>query len=357
MTRVSILGASGYGGGELLRILLDHPHVEVGQVTSRRLAGKPVHRAHPNLRGHTSLRFTAPDDLEPCDLLFLALPHGGASERWDDLEPLAERFVDMSADFRLDDPGVHEHYYGPHPRPDLLGTFAYGLAEANREELRGARRAATGGCNATVSILGLLPLYEAGLVLPDRTVVDVKVGSSEAGADANEGSHHPVRSGVVRPYKPTGHRHTAEIETVLGRARGDVGSSDRSGSEGTRVHLSVTAIEMVRGAAALAHVFLREGVSQRDIWSVYRKRYGDEPFVRIVSERQGTYRLPEPKLLSGTNYCDVGFELDASGERLVVAAAIDNLVKGSAGQAVQAMNLMLDWDERAGLGFPGLHPI
>ncbi|MDZ7779067.1 MAG: N-acetyl-gamma-glutamyl-phosphate reductase [Gemmatimonadota bacterium] len=357
MTRVSILGASGYGGGELLRILLGHPHVEIGQVTSRRLAGKPVHRAHPNLRGHTSLRFSSPDELEPCDLLFLALPHGGASARWDALEPLAERFVDMSADFRLDDPGLYERYYGPHPRPELLGTFAYGLAEANREQIRGARRVATGGCNATVSILALLPLYEAGVVLPDRTVVDVKVGSSEAGADANEGSHHPVRSGVVRPYSPTGHRHTAEVEAVLrGLSDGAGDPRDVSPSE-ARVHLSVTAIEMVRGAAALAHVFLREGVSQRDIWSIYRKRYADEPFVRIVSERQGAYRLPEPKLLSGTNHCDIGFELDASGERLVVAAAIDNLVKGSAGQAVQAMNLMLGWDERAGLGFPGLHPI
>jgi N-acetyl-gamma-glutamyl-phosphate/LysW-gamma-L-alpha-aminoadipyl-6-phosphate reductase len=336
---------------------LDHPHVEVGQVTSRRLAGKPVYRAHPNLRGHTPLKFSAPDDLEPCDLLFLALPHGGASTGWDALEPLAERFVDMSADFRLDDPDLYARYYGPHPRPDLLGTFAYGLAEANREAIRVTRRVATGGCNATVSILALLPLYEAGLVIPDRTVVDVKVGSSEGGAEVNEGSHHPVRSGVVRPYKPTGHRHTAEIESILRRGVDGTAAAEALGPEPVRVHLSVTAIEMVRGAAALAHVFVRNGVTEKDVWGAYRARYGTEPFVRIVSERQGSYRFPEPKLLSGTNYCDVGFELDPSGERLVVVAAIDNLVKGSAGQAVQAMNLMYGWDERAGLGFPGLHPI
>lgn len=343
--RVSILGGSGYGGGELLRILLDHPQVEVAQVTSRRLVGKPVHRAHPNLRGHTDLKFADPADLEPCDLLFLALPHGGASKRWDDLEPLAERFVDMSADFRLDDAETYARYYGAHPRPDLLETFAYGLAEVNRDAIRGATRVATGGCNATVSILALAPLYRAGLVHADRTVVDVKVGSSEGGAEANEGSHHPVRSGVVRPYKATGHRHTAEIESVLGR------------HGPARVHLSVTAIEMVRGAAALAHTFPKERITERDVWRVYREAYGEEPFVRIVSERQGTFRLPEPKLLSGTNYCDIGFELSEDGERLVVVAAIDNLVKGSAGQAVQAMNLMMGWDERAGLGFPGLHPI
>jgi N-acetyl-gamma-glutamyl-phosphate/LysW-gamma-L-alpha-aminoadipyl-6-phosphate reductase len=342
--RVCILGGSGYGGGELLRILLSHPEVVVAGVSSRRLAGKPVSRAHPNLRGSTDLRFCDPDDLPESDLLFLALPHGEASARWDELEPRAERFIDMSADFRLDDPGIYEAHYGPHPRPDLLPTFVYGIAELNREKMRGAHRVSTGGCNATVSILALLPLYEAGIVHVDRTVVDVKVGSSEGGAVPNDGSHHPVRSGVVRPYKATGHRHTAEIESVLGA----FGAA--------RVHLSVTAIDMVRGASALSHVFLTERVTDRDIWKILRARYADEPFVRLVSERTGPYRLPEPKLLAGTNYCDIGFELDADSERLVVVSAIDNLVRGSAGQAVQAMNIMMGWDERSGLTFPGLHP-
>lgn len=344
MTRVAIVGGSGYAGGELLRLLLGHPHVDVAQVASRTLAGKPVGRAHPNLRGVTPLRFTAPDDLEPCDLLFLALPHGEAARRWADLEPLAEHVVDLSADFRLEDAAAYARHYGEHPRPDLLGTFAYGLAEAGRDALPGATRVAIGGCNATVAILALLPFYEADVVERDRTVVDVKVGSSEGGAAPNEGSHHPARSGVVRPYRATGHRHTAEIEAALSR------------SGPARVHVSVTAIDMVRGAAALAHVFLREPLAERDVWQILRARYGAEPFVRLVSERSGAFRLPEPKLLAGTNYCDVGFELDPLSRRLVVVAAIDNLVKGSAGQAVQAMNLMMGWDERAGLGFPGLHP-
>ena len=345
MIRVSILGGSGYGGGELLRLLLGHPMVEVAQMTSRGLAGKPVARAHPNLRGHTALKFCDPDALEPCDLLFLALPHGHATQQWDELEQLAPRFVDLSADFRLDDLATYSRYYGDHERPDVNDTFTYGLAEVNREAIRGAHRVSTGGCNATVSILALLPFFEQGLAQIDRTVIDVKVGSSEGGTRGNAGSHHPVRSGVVRPYKPTGHRHTAEIEMVLGR------------HGPARVHLSVTAINMVRGASALAHVFLNERLTERDIWSVLRGRYGKEPFVRLVSERSGAYRFPEPKLLSGTNYCDIGFDLDADSERLVVVSAIDNLVKGSAGQAVQAMNLMLDWDESIGLGFPGLHPI
>ncbi len=344
MTRVSILGGSGYGGGELLRILIGHPEVAVTGVSSRRYAGKPIARAHPNLRGASDLRFCPPDDLPESDLLILALPHGEASSQWPRLSSRAERFIDLSADFRLSDPALYERHYGPHPRPELLSTFAYGLAELNREAIRDARYVATGGCNATVSILALLPLFEAGIVELDRTVIDVKVGSSEGGTESNEGSHHPVRSGVVRPYKPTGHRHAAEIESAL----------QTWGS--ARVHLSVSAIDMVRGASALSHVFLSQRVTSKDIWRIFRDRYASEPFIRLVSERSGPYRLPEPKLLSGTNFCDIGFELDRASERLVVVSAIDNLVKGSAGQAVQAMNIMMGWDERAGLGFPGLHP-
>ena len=345
MTRVSILGGSGYGGGEMLRLLLGHPKVEVGQVTSRGLAGKPVTRVHPNLRGTTTLKFSDPADLEPCDVLILALPHGEASARWSELEGLAERFIDLSADFRLDSEEAYERYYGPHARADVMATFEYGLAEANRDRIRDATRVATGGCNATVSTLALLPFYEAGMVDPVRTVLDVKVGSSEGGARGDSASHHPVRSGAVRPYRATGHRHAAEIEMVLGR----FGPA--------QVHLSVTAIEMVRGAALLGHMFLKEAVTVRDVWGVLRARYESEPFIRLVAERTGDYRFPEPKLLSGTNFCDIGFELDEASDRLVVVAAIDNLMKGSAGQAMQALNIMMGWPETTGLGFPGLHPI
>lgn len=345
MLRASIVGGSGYGGGELLRLLLGHPEVEVGQVSSRRLAGKPIGRAHPNLRASSDLRFAAPEELEPCDVLFLALPHGEASAQWDVLEPLAPRIVDMSADFRLRDAAAYERHYGPHPRPDVLPTFGYGLAEVDRAALVGATRVATGGCNATVALLGLLPFFAAGVADLERTVVDIKVGSSEGGAVANSGSHHPIRSGIVRPYAPTGHRHTAEVEEILST----VGPQ-------ARVHLSVSAVDMVRGAAALSHVFLRDRLDQKDVWAILRDHWSGHPFIRIVSERSGVHRLPEPRLLAGTNFCDVGFELDPFSNRLVVVSAIDNLVKGSAGQAVQAMNLMLGIPEDAGLSFPGLFP-
>ena len=352
MIRVSIVGGSGYTGGELLRLLLGHPEVTVAQVTSRTFAGKPLTRTHPHLRGVTELRYTAPDALEPCDLLFVALPHGEAARQWHHLEGLAPRTIDLSADFRLADPELYAVHYGAHPRPELLGTFAYGLAEVNRNALQGATRVSTGGCNATVSILALAPLVEAGVVAGGRTVVDVKVGSSEGGAQVNDGAHHPVRSGVVRPYKATGHRHTAEVESVLG-ALAPAGAEEGAG----RVHLSVTAVEMVRGAAAAAHVFLTRPLTDRELWGIFRDRYDREPFVRLVNERTGPYRLPEPKLLAGTNFCDVGWERDPFSDRLVVVAALDNLVKGAAGQAVQAMNLMMGWEENAGLGFAGLHPV
>lgn len=345
--RVSIVGGSGYGGGELLRLLLHHPHVEIAQVTSESQAGNFAHSVHPNLRpaGKTQpIRFTALNELQPCDVLFLALPHGEAQGRIAGFARLAERIVDLSADFRLADPATYQHYYGePHAAPEWLGRFAYGLPEANRDALRTARYASGVGCNATAANLALLPLVRAGLLRTDRPIiVDVKAGSSEGGASPSLASHHPERSGAVRSYAPTGHRHEAEVRQVLGIED---------------VHLSVTSIELVRGVLATAHAWAQPGLSDKDLWRAYRAAYGAEPFVRIVHERGGIYRHPEPKLLAGTNLADVGWELEPATNRLVALAAIDNLGKGAAGSAVQCMNLMLGWDETAGLEFSGLHPV
>ena len=339
MIRVSIAGASGYAGGELLRLLLAHPDAEVGQVTSERLAGKYAHRVHPNLRGLTRLRFHALDELEDCDVLFLCLPHGESSRRIDDLRRVAPRIVDLAADFRLDDPAAYERFHGsPHPRPDLLDRFVYGIAELNRDALAGADLVACAGCNATATILALRPLYLAGVA--DSAVVEVKVGSSEAGNRPTPGGHHPERSGAMRSYKPTGHRHLAEIRAVLG----------------DEIHFSATAVEMVRGVLATCHVFLDRDLDEKALWRIYREAYAAEPFVRIVKERAGIHRYPDPNLLAGSNYCDIGFERDPLARRVVVLGAIDNLMKGAAGQAVQAFNVMHGLPETRGLEFPGLHP-
>lgn len=344
MIRVGIVGASGYTGGELLRLLLAHPYVEVTQVTSERHLGEYVHSLHPNLRKRTLLRFISHEMLRPCDVLFLALPHGEAQKEIERYTALATYVIDLSADFRLRDPTLYQRWYGSaHLAPQWLSRFVYGLPELHREAMRSARYISGVGCNAAASILALLPLVRAGLLdLSHPVIVDVKVGSSEGGATPNAGSHHPERSGVIRTYAPTVHRHTAEVRQELGL-------------EG--VHLTITSVDVVRGALAAAHAFTRPGVTEKDLWRVYRAWASAEPFVRIVKEKGGTHRVPDPKILAGSNYVDVGFELDAETGRVVALAAIDNLMKGASGSAVQAMNLMLGWEETTGLEFPGLHPI
>ena len=344
--RVSIVGGSGYAGGEALRLLLGHPRVTVAQVTSESNAGKFVHSVHPNMRKRTDLKFVSLRDLAPCDVLFVALPHGRSMGKMPEFLALAERVIDLGADFRLRDPADYPKWYGePHARPELLAQAVYGIPELHREEIKNARLITGAGCNATTTILGLWPLFKHGLVDPARVIVEVKVGSSEAGAKASDSSHHPERSHAVRSFQPTLHRHTAEVVQEL-----------TFGVKPT-VYFSATAVELVRGILATCHVFLKQDLAEKDIWRVYRQEYGAEPFMRIVKERTGIYRYPEPKLLAGTNFCDVGFERDEGSDRLVVMAALDNLMKGAAGNGVQAMNVAYGFEETLGLEFLGLHPI
>ena len=341
MIAASIVGASGYSGGELLRLLLGHPGFEVSQVTSERYAGRFVHGLHPNLRGVTRLKFSPVSELTDCDVLFLCLPHGEAADRIDAFRLLAPRIIDLSADFRLRAAADYDTWYGrTHPRPELLPVFVYGIPELHRERLREARMAACAGCNATASILALAPLCALGGV--ESVVIEIKAGSSEGGATGGPASHHPERSGSVRSYRPTGHRHVAEMRQELPEAQ---------------IHFSATSIEMVRGILATCHVFLEDAPDEKTLWRIYRDAYRNEPFVRIVKERSGIHRYPEPKLLSGTNYCDIGFERDPHSNRVVVLSAIDNLMKGAAGQALQVCNLMHGLPETQGLEFTGLHPI
>ena len=342
--KVSIVGASGYAGGELLRLLLDHLGVEVFQATSESHMGEFVYQQHPNLRKRTQLKFTSREMLEPCDVLFMALPHGESQRKIDVYAGLAGKVIDLAADFRLRDPALYKEYYGEeHTAPAWLPRFVYGLPELHREEMRSAAYISGVGCNATTANLALYPLGKAGLLRPDAPViVDIKVGSSEGGASPNPGSHHPERSNIVRTYAAYGHRHTAEVIQELGLPG---------------VHLTITSVDMVRGSLAAAHAFVKPGVTEKDLWKVYRQFADSEPFVRLVKDRRGIYRVPDPKVLAGTNYVDVGFELDAKSGRVISLCAIDNLMKGSAGSAVQAMNLCCGFEETAGLTFSGLHPI
>jgi LysW-gamma-L-alpha-aminoadipyl-6-phosphate/LysW-L-glutamyl-5-phosphate reductase len=350
--RISIVGGSGYTGGELLRLLLFHPQVEIAQVASSSRAGHFVHSTHPNLRKLTTLRYCHPDDLAQCDVLFLCLPHGASQESIEYYRSLATRVIDLSGDFRLRSAALYQRWYGhEHKAAQLLPQAVYGLPELHRTELPEATLVSGTGCMATTSILGLFPLYRAGIVnqqLP--LVVEAKVGSSAAGATPGPSSHHPDRSGAVRSFEPTGHRHTAELIQELGQV------SDGNELSQT-VAFSATAIELVRGILVTAHVFVSARIDEKALWRIYREAYGREPFMRLVKERTGVYRYPEPKILAGSNFCDVGFELDVEQQRIVVMSALDNLVKGAAGTGVQALNCMFGWDETLGLTFPGLHPV
>jgi LysW-gamma-L-alpha-aminoadipyl-6-phosphate/LysW-L-glutamyl-5-phosphate reductase len=344
MIKAAIVGGSGYTGGELLRLLIAHPLVEVTQASSRSHLGEYIYQVHPNLRKQTKLKFSDPDGLETCDVLFLALPHGQAQERIETYAQLAPRMIDLSADFRLRNPQDYAHWYGAnHAAPEWLERFTYGLPEIHRQELNDGSYTSGVGCNATASILALLPVMRDGLLVLDKPViVEIKVGSSESGSSGNPGSHHPERSGVIRTFSTYGHRHTAEVIQELGIPN---------------LSLTMTSVDLVRGALATAHGTVKAGVTTKDLWKAYREAAGENPFLRVVKESRGIYRVPEPKILAGSNYADLGFDLDESNGHVIAMCAIDNLMKGAAGSAVQSMNLMLGFAETLGLEFFGLHPI
>lgn len=345
---VSVIGGSGYAGGELVRLLGDHPGVSLQQVTSERQAGKFIRTTHPNLRKKTDLKFVPSASLTPCDVLFLALPHGVSMDTLPAVRDLAPLVIDLSSDFRLTNPDDYPTWYDhTHPDPAALGRFVYGLPELHRDEIRTADWIASPGCMSTTAIIGLYPLVRAAVLDPAAPIViEAKTGSSGSGGSPSVASHHAERSGAMRSFKPTGHRHSAEIIQEL-----------TFNGITPNVSFTATSIEAVRGILATSHVFLQDDLDDKAIRTIYREAYANEPFVRFVKEASGVYRYPEPKILSGSNYCDVGYEKDAHSRRVVIMAATDNLMKGAAGQAVQSMNIRLGFDEDAGLGFPGLHPI
>ena len=321
----------------MLRLLLSRKDLNVNRVTSERLYGRPVHEVHPNLRGFTDLKFSRIQDMEGGDVLFLALPHGNSQKMIEKLRRDHDKIIDLSADYRLSSKEVYRKWYGTqHLDPDNLGSFIYGIPEIHRGEISSASTVAGPGCIAAASILALYPFrFHA-----KRVLIDAKIGSSAAGNTANSSTHHPERSGVIRPYAPVSHRHEAEIRQETG----------------LDVSLTVSAVEMVRGISATIHMDMDQDFNESEAWKKLRNCWNEEPFIRFVKSRKGIYRYPEPKLVAGTNLCDIGFEWDGDHSRLVVFSCIDNLVKGAAGSAIQSMNLMIGVDECEGLLYPGLHP-
>ncbi len=349
--KVGVIGASGYVGGELLRLLVTHPEIDISTVTSRQQAGEYVHRVHPSLKNFITLTFSDMNldkITNSCDLVFVSVPHGKSNKIINDLLKSGVKIIDLSADFRLKDPQDYVKWYGwEHPFPDLLPKSVYGVPEFHREEIKNAQLVSCPGCMAVTSLLALKPLIENDLIDTDHIIVDSKIGSSGAGAKSNAGTHHALRYGVVRPYKPAKHRHTGEIEQELGLL------------SKVKVHVSMTphAVNLVRGILTTNHVFLKKQLNELELWKIYRNAYKNEMFIRLIRDKNGFYKFPDPKFVVGSNFCDVGFDIDEGNNRVVALSASDNLMKGAAGSAIQNMNVMFGYDEMAGLKLTPLTPV
>ena len=349
--KVGIVGASGYVGGEVLRLLVSHPKVEIAMVTSRQYVGEYLHRIQPSLKGFTDLTFSELDYekmSDKCDLVFTAVPHGTATEIVKALYDRGMKIIDLSADYRLHNPEDYQKWYGwEHPHPDYLAKSVFGVPEIHREQIKKAQLVSCPGCMAVTSMLALYPLITNNVIDTDHIVVDSKIGSSGAGAGTVSGTHHAMRSGVIRPYKPAKHRHTGEIEQELSEAAG----------RKIKVSMSPHAVDIVRGILCTNHTFLTREVDEKEVWKMYRDKYKDEHFIRLIRDKKGFYKFPDPKFVVGSNFCDIGFDLDPDNNRLVALSASDNLMKGAAGSAIQNMNVMSGFNETEGIMYSPLTPV
>jgi N-acetyl-gamma-glutamyl-phosphate/LysW-gamma-L-alpha-aminoadipyl-6-phosphate reductase len=339
--RIGILGGSGYGGSELLRILLFHPNVELVFVTANEQAGKPVGEVHRNLNGLTQLTFEKSaeklENLTGVDCVFFALPHGQAMEIVPSL-PASIKAIDLSGDFRLRDQSVFEkHYKQVHTAMHAQTEFVYGLTETNREAIKNARLIANPGCFATATLLGLAPLVANGL-LSGRVVVDAKTGSSGSGAKAAANTHHPQRMNSFYAYKPFTHQHVPEIEQELAQV----------GDWTNELVFMTHSLPVARGIFASIYAEAKRELSEEELRNIFADYYRGSFFVRLVNGS------PDINWVKTTNFCDIGFA--SRGKQIVVFSALDNLVKGAAGQAVQNMNLMFGLDEKTGLVLVGTNP-
>lgn len=338
MLKVAVVGASGYTGVELLRILAAHPEVEVCCVTSRQHEGRAITEVFPTLHGFYDLKCEALD-VEAIagrvDLVFTALPHKSAMGVVPEFLAAGCLVVDLSADYRLKDQAVYEQWYQPHSSPELFSTAIYGLPELYRDDINGAQLVANPGCYPTSVILALAPLLKAGLIDTGNLIVDSKSGTSGAGRGVKQGSLFCEVNEGFKAYGVASHRHTPEIEQELGRlASGDVALT-----------FSPHLLPIDRGILSTCYGGLKQEKSADELIDLYRDFYRDEAFVRIMPGGD----LPNVAYVRGTNLCDIGLVCDKRNNRVVVVSAIDNLVKGAAGQAVQNMNLICGYKETLGL--------
>lgn len=337
MIKAGIIGASGYTGGELLRLLVNHPNVKLELATSRSLAGKPVTSTHKHLEGFLDLKYENPNSeniRERCDVVFVAVPHGSAMDYVPELLDGDTKVIDLSADYRLETSVFEKVYETTHSDPR---EAVYGLVELHPEAAE-EDFVANPGCFPTGAILAAAPLAAAGLI--DLAVFDSKTGISGAGISPTEASHYPNLAENITAYKLTTHRHKAEIFQELTKLDQKL----------RNINFTPHVIPSIRGIFTTAHLFINEPLSTDDLKTIYEEFYRDRPFIRFPSG------VPSLTAVRGSNFCDMGFESDKENNRVIVLSAIDNLVKGASGQAIQNMNLMFGLDETRGLWLPAAAP-
>lgn len=345
MVKIGIVGATGYVGGELVRLLTRHPQAEITYLVSESYRGKKIGDVFPHL--HNWGEITCQElDIEALaansEVVFLALPHGVSMDIAAQLLAKGKKVIDLGADYRFDNLDVYEKWYIKHSQPQLLDQAVYGLCEINRNKIKTANLIGNPGCYPTTAILGLAPLLRSDLVEFTNIIIDSKSGVSGAGRSLNLATHFPECNETLKAYNVGKHRHKPEIEQEVSKLAGE------------KINITFTPhlIPMIRGMLSTIYLNVKPGVAFEQIYETYQNFYQNEFFVRLL--QPGI--LPETKFVAGSNFCDLGLALDQESGKLMVISAIDNLIKGAAGQAVQNMNIIFNLEENTGLDYPGLYP-
>jgi len=338
MTRVAVVGATGYAGAELVRLLAGHPEIELTVLTSRQYAGVRFDQVYPAMAGRVDIvcqEYSIDRICENADLVYTALPHKLPMAFVPDILKQGKKVVDLSADFRFNDVDLYESVYQPHTASDLLDSTVYGLCEIYADQIKTARLVGNPGCYPTSVLLPLVPLLKQGLLDPATLIADSKSGVSGAGRSLALATHYCEVNESLKAYKVAAHRHNPEMNAIM----------SREAVQAVSITFVPHLVPMTRGMLTTIYATPTSGLTKQDVIDSYREAYHQRPFIRLCPED----RLPDTLHVRGTNFCDIGFKLDEKNNRLILIAAIDNLVKGAAGQAVQNMNLMLGLAETAGL--------
>ena len=344
MIKVGIIGATGYAGSELVRLITQHPKAELVTMTSQSYAGQEYKEVYSN---YSHLDYVCEEEhieemAEKCDVIFLALPHGVASKKINADILSKTKIIDLGADFRIQDVDVYEKWYTTHYSKDILPEAVYGLCEINRDKIKGKRIVANPGCYTSCSILSLYPLVKEGMIDLSSIIIDAKSGATGAGRGLSLGNHYCELNESVKAYKVASHRHTPEIEEQLSIAAG----------QDIVLNFTPQLIPMDRGILATCYATLNKKYTYDDIRKAYEKHYGNEHFIRLTKE--GVF--PETKWVKGSNFVDIGFTVDERTNRVIVIGALDNLFKGAAGQAVQNMNIIMGIEETTGIDYVPIFP-